>query len=99
MDTTVNRMNDAKFFNLRDKGSEKKEPATTISSSKLVILISYHNFLAANLTIEQLHDYWVRRINSTCCLQSVMAGPNMKSIFKSSLDFQSQGTKSLTLNR
>lgn len=54
MDTTVNRMNDAKFVNLRDKGSEKKEPATTISSSKLVILISYHNFLAANLTIEQL---------------------------------------------
>lgn len=54
MDTTVNRMNDAKFVKLRDKGSEKKEPATTISSSKLVILISYHNFLAANLTIEQL---------------------------------------------
>ena len=54
MDTTVNRMNDAKVVTLREKGSEKKEPATTISSSKLVILISYHNFLAANLTIEQL---------------------------------------------
>ena len=80
-----------------DKGTKGKRPIQ--SSSKIVILISYDNILAANLTIDRAADCWVRRVNWTCCLQPAMAGPNMKSIFNSSLDFQSQGTKSLTLNR
>ena len=82
---------------MRDKGTKGKRPIE--SSFKIVILISYHNVLAANLTTDRAADCWVRRVNSTRCLQPTMAGPNMKSIFNSSLDFQSQGTKSLTLNR
>ena len=45
---------------MRDKGTKGKRPIQ--SSSKIVILISYHNVLAANLTIDRAADCWMRRV-------------------------------------